>query len=239
MKNSIFISLLLICISANAQTVILTNTLNVDSVFSSKLTGELFYENSKYIGEQYYNKDWVKGDILLSTGEMIYDKTLKYNGLFDELVWLNPYNFGKFKLDKSFISEFWLKNIQEANIHFKRLNVSDVTDTQLQDIFVEVKVEGKMSLYIQHKILVVGSEEIKKNNTLYSLDDIESRPRYYIKLPSNHYLMLTKVRRLAFLRLFPEKKKAISKIIRDNHLNIKIESDFVKAIDLINKEAIF
>jgi len=50
---------------------------------------------------------------------------------------------------------------------------------------------------------------------------------------------MTKLRRLAFLRLFPEKKKPISKIIRDNHLNIKVESDFLKLIDLINKEEIF
>ncbi|MFA6580613.1 MAG: hypothetical protein WCS79_02310 [Paludibacter sp.] len=239
MKNYIFISMLMICISLNAQTNDLLKAPEVDSIFSSKLTGEFFYESKQYIGSQFFNKEWTDGDILLSTGEMIHDKFLKYNGLLDELVWLNKYNYGKFKLDKSFVKEFWLKNVNGSNLHFIKINVSDTSKVSGQDIFVEVEVEGKLSLYIQRKITKQWPQDVLVDNVLYRYDFIEATPKYYIKLPSNEYLVMTKLRRLAFLRLFPEKKKAISKIIRENHLNIKIESDFVKVIELMNQEAVF
>ena len=235
MKHYINILLLLICISANAQTNVIQTIPDIDSTFTSKLTGEYFYENTHYIGEQFFNKDWTEGDILLSNGTMIYKKSLKYNGLLDELIWLNSSNYGKFKLDKSSISEFWLKNISDHDIHFKRINVRDTSLTRQPDIFAEVKVEGKLSLYIQRKVSVIGSENVRTDNTVISYDDLKNSPRYYIKLPSNQYLMLTKLRRRAFLRLFPEDKKAINKIIKDNHLKVKVESDFVKLIELMNQ----
>ena len=238
MKHSIYISLLLICISVNAQTNVAPKVPEVDSIFSAKLTGDFFFEGKQYIGEQFYNKDWTEGNILLSTGENIYVKAIKYNGLFDELIWLNTFNYGKFKLDKAFIDEFWFKNTLGDNTHFKRINVCDTINVHRPDIFVEVAVQGKVTLYIQRKISIVGSENVSKNSITYSYDNIEAAPKYYIKLSSNHYLTMNKVRRRAFLNLFPEKKKTISKIIRDNRLNIKIESDFIKVIELMNKEII-
>lgn len=229
----------MICISINAQTNDGSKVLEVDSIFASKLTGEFFYEGKQYIGEQYFNKEWTKGDVLLSNGEMIHDKLLKYNGLFDELVWLNTYNFGKFKLDKLFVKEFWLNNLNGSDIHFKRINISDSSKVSEKDIFAEVKVEGKLSLYIQRDITTQWPQSILVDNVLYKYDVLEAEPKYYIELPTNHYLLMKKLRRLSFLRLFPEKKKAINKIIRENHLNIKIESDFVKLIELMNQKAIF
>jgi len=83
MKHYINILLLLICITANAQTNVIQTIPDIDSTFTSKLTGEYFYENTHYIGEQFFNKDWTEGDILLSNGTMIYKKSLKYNGLRD------------------------------------------------------------------------------------------------------------------------------------------------------------
>ena len=235
MKHYINILLLLICTSANAQTNVAQKIPDIDSTFTSKLTGEFYYENTHFIGDQFFNKDWADGDILLSNGVMIYHKSLKYNGMIDELIWLNSSNFGKFKLDRSSVSEFWLKNILEHDIHFKRINVSDTSVIHRSDIFAEVKVEGKFSLYIQRRVSVNGYESVKIENDSYGFNVLKNTPRYYIKLPSNHYLMLTKIRRRAFLKLFPENKKAITKIIRDNRLNVKIESDFVKLIELMNE----
>jgi len=236
MKNYIYLSLLLICISTNAQINVVAKVPEVDSIFSPKLTGESFYENKNYIGDQYFNIDWADGDLLLSTGEMIYGKYLKYNGLFDELIWLNSNNFGAFKLDKSSIAEFWLRNIVGADIHFKQINVSEIGNIKPQDIFAEVKVEGNFSFYIQHKISITGTENIIKNEVFCQFNNIDATPVYYIKLPTNNYLKMTKLRRRTFLKFFPTKKNVILKIIKDNNLNVKEESGFVKLIELMNKE---
>ncbi len=239
MKNYIYISLLLICIPINSQNNFVLKVPEVDSIFSAKLTGEFFYEKKQYIGDQYFNKDWTEGEILLSTGEMIYGKSLKYNGLFDELVWLNTFNFGKFKLDKSYINEFWFKNRKSPNNHFKQITLVDKGKDSVQNIFVEVIIEGQISLYVQHKISLQWPKYMVVDNIRQKYDVLEATPVYFIKPPSNSYLTLSKLRRKAFLRLFPEKQKEISKIIKDNHLNINIEYDFVKLIGLLNENKIF
>lgn len=239
MKHYIYILFLLICISASAQTNVFQKVPEIDSTFSDKLTGDFFYESKQYIGEQYFNNDWWEGDILLSTGQKLYGKLLRYNGLFDELIWLNTSNYGKFKLDKLSVDEFWMKDKSGENFHFKRINVGDTTSTHRLGIYAEVMVTGKLSLYIQRKISAVGYEDEYKNKIIGRYYNLKSKPIYYIKLPSNNYLTLTKLRRVAFLKLFPDKKNTLNKIIRENHLNVREEDDFVKIIELINKEVIF
>jgi hypothetical protein len=100
-------------------------------------------------------------------------------------------------------------------------------------------VEGKTSLYIQRKISVVKEENIYKDGLLYLLISISETPLYYIKLPSNHYSVLEKIRRRSFIKLFPEQKKAILKLIRTNHLNLKSEDDLIKTIELMNEKEVF
>jgi len=236
MRHSLYFLLLVICISTHAQTNVGLIVPAVDSTFSAKLTGEFFYENKQYMGQQYFNEIWAQSDILLSTGEMIYNASLKYNGLFDEVIWMNSTNFGKFKLDKSYIQEFWLKNEQGPSIHFRKINVSEPDNDHQPDIFVEIGIEDKMSLFIQRKISVIGTQTLYKNDGFREYETIEPTPVYYIKLPSNHYLKLTKVRRRAFLKLFPENKKAIAKMIRVNDLDVSVERDFVRLIELMNQE---
>lgn len=234
MKHYLYILFLFFSISINAQPIVTTGISEVDSVFSPKLTGSTFIAK-RYNGNQYFNENWAESDILLSNGVMVYGKQLKYNGLLDELIWLNPSNYARFKLDKLSISDFWFKNIQDKPIHFKRIN-PDKTTVQPSYIFVEVVTEGKVSLYIQQRISIVGSENIYENNKLYTIDLIEQRPVYYIKLPSNRYVTMIKVRRNSFLKLFPEQKKTIIKLLNKNHLNFNSESNIIKIIDLINKE---
>jgi hypothetical protein len=227
---------MLMCISIHAQTNVGSIVPAVDSTFMAKLTGEFFYESKQYIGEQYFNVNWEQSDILLSTGEMIHNMSLKYNGLFDELIWMNSTNYGKFKLDRSFVREFWLKDEQGLSTHFKKIDVHESDNGNQPDVYVEIGIEGKISLYIHRKISVVGTKTLYMEDGYRVFGIIEATPVYYIKLPTNHYLKLNKIRHKAFLKLFPEEKKAIDKIIKANHLDVTVESDFVEVIKLMNKE---
>jgi hypothetical protein len=233
MKKYLYIPLLfLICVLTAAQNNAILKIPEVDSVFASRITGSFFLERKQYFGDQYYNFDWAEGNILLTTGEMVSVKFLKYNGLFDELIWLNAYNY-KFKVDKSFISEFWLKDIEDSYIHFKRFNFN--TNDSVQSFFAEVKVEGKISLYVQRKITPQWPEYLVVNNVRVQYDVLKPTPIYYIKLPSDQYIILNKLHRRTFLKSFPDKKQAINKLINVNHLNIKNEVDFVRLIELMNE----
>ena len=227
------------CTSINGQINVPVKASEVKSIFSPKLTGEAFIEKKGYKGEQFFNKDWLESDILLSTGEEIHGEKVKYNGLLDELIWVNTSSYQQFKLDKSFINDFWLKNGTGTPNHFKRINVNEQKDTRSSDIFAEVGVEGKVSLFIQRRIKVVDEENIYQNGTLYLSESIGAKPLYYIKTPSNHYLILSRIRKNAFLNLFPEQKKDISKIMKEIHLNLKTESDLVRLIEILNKKVFY
>jgi len=159
---------------------------------------------------------------------------LKYNGFLDEVIWMNTNNLRKFKLDKSSINDFWLKNSTTDIIHFKRINVTN-TNNPSTEIFVEVGIEGKLSLYIQHKIKIDGEEDFYLNGHNYLLKSIGPKPLYYINLQSNNFAMLDKINRINLLKLFPEHKIEIQKIMRLNHLNLKTPQDLIKLIDLLNK----
>ncbi|MCK9311832.1 MAG: hypothetical protein M0P26_06105 [Bacteroidales bacterium] len=237
MKYYIGFAFLLMCFSINAQNNVTKSVSEVDTIFSPKLTGEIYVQERQYQGEVFYNNQYVKSNILLSTGEMVYGELLKYNGYLDEVIWMNHSNYKQFIIDKSSITDFWTKDNLDHPVHFQRINVRDTTISH-RDIFVEVVIEGKMSLYIQHQILCLPDQITYSNGQARYIKTFEPRTLYYIKLPSNNFLKMRKLNRSSFLKLFPEQKKSISRLIKKNHLKLKSVSGLIGTIDLMNKESI-
>ena len=238
MKQFLFILILLVSSMLNAQ----TNSMNeiidsnkTDTVFHANLTGEAFIEYRGFKGDQYYFNDWMKSDILLSTGEKLYDIKLKYNGLLDEVIWLNTAIPGLFKLDKASINDFWLKPALDNAIHFKRIIVNESPNTHQADIFAQVAVEGKISLYIHRKINILEVQTITLDGKLYPYKIIGPTPNYYIKMSSNKYFLMTSLHRNSLLKLFPDQKKDIIKLQKQFHINLKTESGLCEMINLLNK----
>jgi|GEM_PF-749980 len=238
MKNHILLAFLLVSLSMSAQTEGQNFSAEVDTLFQPKLTGETFLQESGYKGEQYFYGSWLDGDILLSTGEMVYNKKIKYNGYLDEVIWLISPDVEQIKLDRAFIREFWLKKETESPAHFKRISVNDTTASRKSDLFLEVGTEGKVSFYIQRRYSHLIDESTSVHGQIFNIKFYEYKPLYFIKLQNNKYLTLSKLSRRSFLRLFPTQKKILSKLIRDNHLNLKTENGLSKTIDLINENSI-
>jgi hypothetical protein len=238
MKQFIVILFLLVYASLNAQPVSGNKEnegLKTDSLFQTNLTGEVYIEYRGYKGDQYYFSDWVKSDILLSSGEMLTDRKLKYNGLLDEVIWLNTAIPGLYKLDKASISDIWFKPALESPIHFKRININESSNPQRAAIFAQVVEEGKISLYIQRKISILEVQTITRNGKLYPYKIIGPAPEYYIKISSNKYFLMTSLNRNSLLKVFPDQKKEILKLQRQNHINLKTESGLCEMIRLLNK----
>jgi hypothetical protein len=234
MRHFVLVAFLLIDLSIHAQTDVATGIAIADSMFSPKLTGEFFVQETNYKGEIYFNDQWVKADIQLSTGETAHVNYLKYNGFLDEFIWVNESNFKQFKLDKRYICDVWMNNNLGSPVHFKRINVRDSASSQRPDIFVEVATEGTISLYIQRKVVHVEDEVVNTLARSYFVKVYVPNPLYYIQLPSHRCLKTNKLGRRHFLHFFPEQKTAISKIIRENHLDLKTESGWKEAIDWMN-----
>jgi len=237
MKYFIGFAFLLICFSINAQNNVIKSVSEVDTIFSPKLTGEIYVPERQYQGELFYNNRFVKSNILLSTGEMAHGELLKYNGYLDEVIWMNHSNYKQFIIDRSYITDFWTKDSLDNPAHFQRINVRDTTISH-RDVFVEVVIEGKISLYIQHQVLCIPDQITYSSGQARYIKTFEPRALYYIKLPSNNYLKMRKLNQSSFLKLFPEQKKSISKLIKKNRLKLKSVKGLIGTIDLMNKESI-
>ncbi len=236
MKHHMIFAFLFISISSQAQSVDIDKNAT-DSFSQTKLTGETYFEKKGYKGEQFFNKAWMKSDILLSTGEMVLGEKVKYNGLFDELIWGNAAINQQFKLDKLLINEFWLKNEQGQITHFKRITINKLPSSNLRsDFFAEVQAEGKLSLYIQRKISIVDIDNVTIDGILRRQETIRATPVYYLKLPSDSYILLDKIKLKSFMQLFPDQKKQIDKLMKNNSLKLKTEKDLVKLIKLLNDQ---
>ena len=233
MKHYLLFALLLISFSVLAQRFDTYNEA-IDSVFPTRLTGESYFEKKGYKGEQYFNKQWMPGDIILSTGETVTNEKLKYNGLLDELIWVNGFINQQFKLDKSLISEFRLKNEQGQYNYFRHITVPKPITNQPVDIFAELAVEGELSLFVQRKISVTNVDEIAIDGVHYNQETIKATPVYYLKMLLGNYLLLDKIKLTSFIQLFPTQKKQITQIIKSNNLKFKTEKDLIKLIDILN-----
>jgi hypothetical protein len=237
MKHAILVALLMFCIPAFGRASFPVGVSTVDSVFEPKLTGETFTDYKQFKGNQFFTDDWMESDIRLVTGQLVHKKNIKYNGLLDQVVWLNPVNSGEYMLDKLSVDEFWYRNIMGEPVHFRRISTTDSKTGQRLDVFAETVVEGKVSIYIQRRIIKKGVENINdKDNKTYSIDVLGPKPVYYIKLPSGTYFVTGKITRHSFLKLFPDQRKAISKLLNKNHLNFRSESAVIKTIELLNRE---
>lgn len=236
MKHTIFFTLLMFCIPALGQTNLPVGVSKVDSVFAPKLTGETYIEFKRFKGDPFITDDWMESDILLVSGQMVHKKNIKYDGLQDQVVWLNPVNTNKYTLDKLAISEFWYTNTMGEPVHFRRLSVADTKTGRISEVFAEAIIEGKISFYIQHRIMKVEAENIIEDNKTFTIDVLGKKPLYYIKLPSGSYFVTGSITKNSFLKLFPDQRKAISKLLNKNHLNFHTESEVKKVIELLNKE---
>jgi len=224
------------CIPAFSMTSFPVGVSTVDSVFAPKLTGESYNEFKRFKGNPFIMDDWMESEILLATGQIVHKKDIKYNGLLDQVVWLNPVNSNQVILDKLSLNEFWYVNMKREHVHFRRIDIVESATGHHSQVFAEAAVEGKISIYIQRRIMKVEAENIIEDDKTYSIDVLEPKPLYYIKLLSGTYFVAGRITRNSFLKLFPDQRKAISKLLSKNHLNFRSESAVIKTIELLNRE---
>jgi hypothetical protein len=230
MKKNVFLFLFLICWHLFSLSQIQPKT---DPIYKPKLTGELFVEK-KYKGSQYATSEWANSIIVLCTGDTVWGEKIKYNGYLDEVIWLHSKNFNKFKLDKSTISEFWIKTSDSLTIHYKQMSIPTILDNE--KIFIETLCEGNLSLYIHRKINQQGVSEENEEGTHYELEILEPDNTYFFKLPTGQWIGMHKLDMNHFLKAMPDQKQAIIQLAKKYHLKFKSENQCIKLIQLINKE---
>lgn len=200
------------------------------SRFESPLTGELLQVTDLTIGSQFYY-DWDSADITMNSGEVIHNKLLRYNGYINELIWQTPIDYKLVKLDKSDIKEVYFKKLHSL---FRQLKIKEQNDTLV--IFAEVLFEHKVIFYAYRKFKRTHSEISTNAGTSFSRDLIKNDTRYFLKLPDNNNLYsFSNLKRRNLLSAFPLYGIEIKKILRQSHISVNSEKDFVEALKVIVK----
>lgn len=227
MKHLLILAFLWLSSTLHAQT--------GDTLFIPKLTGELYVTEMKHLGDVFFNNNWAESTIQLSSGVTLHGEKIKYHGYLDEVIWFNPSNFTTFVLDKAYINAFWTTDSLNRPVHFKRLLLSDSTSTRPKDIFVQVAVEGRNSLYIQRRVISLPDEVSVGKYGSYIQKAYGQSPVYYIQAPSGELLTLKHLGRVAFLNLFPQQKEELVSLIRRKGIKLRSETGLIEMVKLMNQ----
>jgi hypothetical protein len=181
------------------------------------------YENpiTAYSGGQYFN-NWSLGRIILESGEVIENMTLRYDMYTDELLWQRTTDFQIGVVNKELVKgfDFYGNGIQPEVSFVKRKLRS--TDTKY--VYLQVLIEGDLSLYVFRNLVSAAGESRTVDNT-----------KYYIFFYPVQYIQV-RLNRKSLFNLPGVGKDMIQAIIRTNHLRPgRNEADFTKAVYYYNQ----
>jgi len=188
---------------------------NIDS--ESLLSGELFDPASTPDISTYFNREWLSGDIRLTDGRIIRNKKIKYNGLIDELFWLETVSNRTIKLDKESILQFHFLNFQgDTTIHFIKTKLKQDIFTDSTEIFLQEVKKGNLSLLISHSYYFAGKEAVRMNRNLYLKEIYKEESVYYLSFPENRIIEFKRFSRKNLFASIPDKKDLIKQYLRES-----------------------
>jgi hypothetical protein len=205
--------------------------------FEPKLSGELFFPRNDYTGSRIFLDRWMSGDIILRNGLKVKNKILGYNGLEDELIWIDKQVNAVIKLDKGLIDGFELRNPDTGEkMTFRKIFVKSGLSKDTIPVFVQVLFEGeRLTLYVQRKIENVYTEKYGGVVTNASRKFLEPQPVYFIFQGSSEYFMIKRIKRKDLFAAFPREKQKIKKILHTEHVPLQDEFHLIKAVELVDK----
>lgn len=192
------------------------------STYERELSGELFAPTLDSI--TWFTQDWVYGDIFLSDGEIIRDKQIKYNGLLDELFWLEPKSGKTIKLDKEGILKFHFLNLDgDTSVYFRKLKLKQDILTDSREVFVQEIYNGKLSLFVLHTFHVERKEIFANNNVYFEREIYLEKPEYFLNFTNKRTVAVKSLTWKNLCIFIPDKKEQIKQFFKLAR-KVKIES---------------
>ena len=194
--------------------------------FKPRLSGEIVNLTLQSRGSQFHNPEWLYGDIELYSGETVKNKQLRYNGFRDALIWLHADTQQSILLDTDLIKGFILHNpAQNRTMTFERL----IPRAGSEGMFAERLYSGMISLYAHRKIEQTGEATQLQGNALRPIAVLEPKPAYYIIDHNQQVIELNRLNRRSLLAAFPEHRREIRALLRQNRIGVFNEAELVQA----------
>jgi hypothetical protein len=219
------IILIISCITIYAQSedCDCPNYVSNDTIFDEHLSSLFFVDEYRNNNKQFYGT-WAEGDVVLNNGNTVYNCQLRYSGYLDELLNMRTEDYTMGVVYKKSVASFTLKNQVTGTKRFEKISVRQLLSNDYTDIYMQVLAEGTVSLYVQHKVVL-----LKNTGEMYPKDI------YYVAYKGN----LTSIakRRHSFLKTLTDEtdRQRMRSILRSNWLSVRNEAEFVKAIELFNQ----
>jgi hypothetical protein len=167
---------------------------------------------------------WRYGNIILNNGEVIYGKLMHYDGLNDQLIIDSKNPAIKLTVEKYTIQGFNMEILNSDRIiRFRRIRVKGKHLTDYQDVFLQVLLSGKNTLYVYRKL----------TKTL-QVNGIVRNYVYFLKREDGSMASFVKPSRKSLLDLFPEKRDLFRMHLRKIHNHVRNEEQLILALDMIN-----
>ncbi|HEY5471017.1 MAG TPA: hypothetical protein VIK07_10890 [Bacteroidales bacterium] len=182
------------------------------------LTGELFVPDFTVDARTYFYSEWVSGNIYLSNGEVVRNKLIKYNGLLDQLFWLEPKSNNMIKLDKESILRFHFSDINgDSSVYFRKIKVKRNLVADSVSVFAQEIYCGSSSLFIVHALKENGTELVRKNGILSEEIVYTELPIYFFRFANQKTFVTKSIKRHSLYAFFPENKDKIKEFTKTNN----------------------
>lgn len=194
------------------------------------LAGEIVTSALQADSVTYLNKVWLPADIYLSNREIIRKSYIKYNGLFDELYWLEPVTKKVIKIDKEEISRFHYVTFKsDTAVWFRKIKVRKNIGSDSVNVFAQEIFSGELSLFVLHSFMMEGHEVSARSGAYYQKTIYTEVPVYYFRFLNNKTAGLKKLTRKSIYSLAPDKKEQIRKFFSEKGKSrFKNNSDLVR-----------
>ncbi len=182
--------------------------------------------------------------VIFTDGEAFENVMLAYDIYKDKLIYITSTQLFKdcnfIEINQATVDSFFVEveivsklngTIINKQFHFIKVNFPENNNTKIQDGYYEVAEIGEMKLYIQHRAIQIsnqGAEAIQGG--LYRYNHILNKTLF---INGNYYRINKKNK---FLKLFPDKRKAINKMVKVFELRFDLldKEQMVQILQFIN-----
>lgn len=201
-----------------------------------KIMGEIYFIDPLSSQFFFLQDDWVEGTLELADGDIYENILIRYNCKEDNLIAYNKRIRTLYTIDKNILSRFRFKDYysrdQYNETEFIKLYFNGLRS---EDRFFEILYSGQSFLLAFHYIDEMRVAPYVDRHGRMSNTEYKKRTNYFI-YNSNKQFKKVNPKRRSVLKAFPDNKKVIKKIIRQNKVFIQNnEQSLIQAIKLIDQ----
>lgn len=207
-------------------------TFSIDSSSNSlqgKLLGEVYTVSPDANAYFLYPEDWVPGSVTLVNGQVIDGLSLRFETSENQLIAYNENGRFVYRIEKDLVKSFSFTD-DKSTSNFVRItkNNNKQTNMYLQELY-----KGGMSLLVRWFIYERSVIPYVDRNGLNRATEYELNKDYYL-YSEDTGLQKIKLKERAIYSSFPQHKKEIRKLFRQNNVDIKEEQSMVSAMSLLD-----